>query len=174
MHVNEIWGSIKEVPLGGDKTGRNPTDRGKRGVKRSVLTDDRGVPLGAVIDGANRNDHKLMRQTIEAIAVEWPQPAAFARSPPKQYVFSVICAISILNLNRYIAIVPTPNRSTGSPGLGGIEGFQQCSAGRRRLISTIVRRTHRQIGGNGGGCRGVAEQFGPWPIRGDIPREWRR
>ena len=44
---------------GREKTGPNPTDRGKRGVKRSILTDGRGVPLGAVIDGANRNDHKL-------------------------------------------------------------------------------------------------------------------
>ena len=58
----------------GGKTGPNPTDRGKRGVKRSMLTDGRGVPLGAVIDGANRNDHKLMRQTIEAIPVKRPKP----------------------------------------------------------------------------------------------------
>jgi putative transposase len=62
------------APLGGKKTGANPTDRGKRGVKRSVLTDGRGVPPGVVIDGANRNDHKLMRQTLEAIPVERPVP----------------------------------------------------------------------------------------------------
>ena len=37
----------------GEKTGRNPTDRGKRGVKRSVLTDGSGIPLSVVIDGAN-------------------------------------------------------------------------------------------------------------------------
>ena len=43
-------------------------------MKRSVLTDGRGVPLGAVIDGANRNGHELMRQTIEAIPVERPRP----------------------------------------------------------------------------------------------------
>jgi putative transposase len=67
-------GAMGKAPLGGDKTGRNPTDRGKRGVKRSMLTDGRGVPLAAVIDGANRNDHKLMRQTIEAIPIERPQP----------------------------------------------------------------------------------------------------
>jgi len=67
-------GAMGKAPLGGEKTGRNPTDRGKRGVKRSVLTDARGVPLAALIDGANRNDHKLMRQTIEAIPVERPQP----------------------------------------------------------------------------------------------------
>jgi putative transposase len=39
-----------------------------------VLTDGLGVPLGAVIDGANRNDHKLMRQTLQAIPVERPKP----------------------------------------------------------------------------------------------------
>ena len=31
------------------------------------------MPLAAVIDDANRNDHKLMRQTIEALPVERPQ-----------------------------------------------------------------------------------------------------
>src|SRR3954454_21218509 len=67
-------GAMGKAPLGKEKTGRNPTDRGKRGVKRSVLTDGRGVPLAAGIDGANRNDHKLMRQTIEAIPVERPEP----------------------------------------------------------------------------------------------------
>jgi transposase len=58
----------------GGETGPNPTDRGKRGVKRSVLTDGRGVPLGAAIDGANRNGHKLMRPTIEAVPVRRPRP----------------------------------------------------------------------------------------------------
>ena len=67
----ERWARRRSV---GKKTGRNPTDRGKRGVKRSLLTDGRGVPLGVVIDGANRNDHKLMRQTLEAIPVRRPKP----------------------------------------------------------------------------------------------------
>jgi putative transposase len=58
----------------GEKTGPNPTDRGKRGTKRSLLTDGRGIPLGLAADGANRNDHKLMRETVEAIPVERPAP----------------------------------------------------------------------------------------------------
>ena len=58
----------------GKKTGRNPTDRGKRGVKRSLLTDGHGVPLSVVIDGANCNDHKLMRQTLEALPLSRPSP----------------------------------------------------------------------------------------------------
>jgi putative transposase len=74
--INWIWlaldGAMGKAPLGGEKTGCNPTDRAKRGVKRSVLTDGRGVPLTAAIDGANRNDHTLMRQTIEAVPVERP------------------------------------------------------------------------------------------------------
>jgi putative transposase len=32
------------------------------------------VPVGAVIDGANRNDFKLTRQTIDSIPVERPEP----------------------------------------------------------------------------------------------------
>jgi putative transposase len=58
--------------------GKNPTDRGKKGTKESVLVDADGGPLGAVIAAANVNDHLLLRQTIEAIVVERPEPAAEA------------------------------------------------------------------------------------------------
>ena len=68
-------GAMGKAPLGGEKTGRNPTDRGKRGVKRSLLVDGRGIPLSVVIAGANTNDHKLMRQTLEAIATARPRPS---------------------------------------------------------------------------------------------------
>ncbi len=69
-----LGGAMGKAPLGGGETGRNPTDRSKLGVKRSALTDGRGVPLGAAIAGANRNDHKLMRETLDAIPVERPRP----------------------------------------------------------------------------------------------------
>ena len=39
-----------------------------------MLTDGRGTPLSAVVDGANRNDHKLIRATVEAIPVARPAP----------------------------------------------------------------------------------------------------
>ena len=54
--------------------GRNPTDRGKSGTKRSVLTDGGGVPIGLAVEGANRNDFKMARETIESIPVERPAP----------------------------------------------------------------------------------------------------
>ena len=60
--------------MGGKKTGRNPTDRGKRGVKRSLLTEGHGVPIGLAVEGANRHDMKLVRATIESIVVDRPEP----------------------------------------------------------------------------------------------------
>jgi putative transposase len=54
--------------------GRNPTDRGKRGTKKSVLVDEQGGPLGVVIDGANVPDCKLLEATIEAVVIERPEP----------------------------------------------------------------------------------------------------
>jgi putative transposase len=60
--------------LGGKKTGKNPTDRGKKGTKKSLLTDGDGGPLGVVIAGANVVEQKLLKETIEAIVVERPDP----------------------------------------------------------------------------------------------------
>jgi hypothetical protein len=54
--------------------GKNPTDRGKKGCKESVLVDGDGGPLGAVIAAANVNDHLLLRETIAAIVIERPEP----------------------------------------------------------------------------------------------------
>jgi len=65
-------GAMTKAPLGGEKTGRNPTDRGKRGVKRSLLTEGHGVPIGLAVEGANRHDMKLVRPTLQSIAVERP------------------------------------------------------------------------------------------------------
>lgn len=56
--------------------GKNPTDRGKIGTKRSLLTEGAGVPIGLAVDGANRNDFKMARATIENIPVERPAPTA--------------------------------------------------------------------------------------------------
>jgi len=59
---------------GGDEIGPNPTDRGKNGTKRSILTDGGGGPLAVVIAPANVHDTRLLEQTIEAIVVERPEP----------------------------------------------------------------------------------------------------
>ena len=55
---------------GGKKTGPNPTDRGKGGVKRSLLVEGQGLPVGVELEGANRHDMKLTDSTLNS------QPAA--------------------------------------------------------------------------------------------------
>jgi transposase len=54
--------------------GKNPTDRGKIGAKRSLLTEGGGVPIGLAVEGANRNDFKMVRETIESLPVKRPAP----------------------------------------------------------------------------------------------------
>ena len=65
---------MSKARFGGDKVGPNPTDRGKKGTKRSVIVDQDGGPLGAAIAGANVHDTRLLAETIEAIVVERPEP----------------------------------------------------------------------------------------------------
>ena len=78
--------AMTKSPLGGGKTGPNPTDRGKRGVKRSLLTDAQGIPVGLAVDGANRHDMKLVRATVDRLAGAAPgtHPSASPGSVPGQ------------------------------------------------------------------------------------------
>ena len=66
---------------GGKKTGKNLTDRGKKGTKKSLVTDGDGGPLGVVIAGANTVEQKLLKATIEAIVVERPDPDEGGAAP---------------------------------------------------------------------------------------------
>jgi len=57
---------ITKAPCGGEKAGRSPVDRGKRGIKRSVAVDAHGIPLAVVTAPANRHDSPLLAQTLDA------------------------------------------------------------------------------------------------------------
>ncbi len=50
--------------MGGEHTGPNPTDRGKLGTKRSIITDRAGIPLSLALGGANRHDIALLEETL--------------------------------------------------------------------------------------------------------------
>ena len=54
-------------------------DRGKRGVKRSLLTEALGIPVGLAVDGANRHHMKLVRATVDSLSV--PRPPLRPESP---------------------------------------------------------------------------------------------
>src|ERR671912_759461 len=57
---------ITKAPCGGGRGGRSPGDRGKRGIKRSVIVNGRGIPLGSVSAPANRHDSPLLAPTLDA------------------------------------------------------------------------------------------------------------
>jgi transposase len=59
---------ITKAPCGGEKAGRSPVDRGKRGTKRSTAVDAKGIPLGTVTAPANRHDSPLLTETLDAVA----------------------------------------------------------------------------------------------------------
>ena len=68
-------GCMVKAPLALEAVGTNPTDRGKMGTKRSVLTDEKGLPLAIVmISGANTYDVKLLEETLDHIVVLRPEP----------------------------------------------------------------------------------------------------
>jgi putative transposase len=70
-----IDGCQTKAPLGGLATGPNPTDRGKSGVKRNLLTDTGGLPIGLVVSGANVHDKTQVQAVLESMPLMPPQPS---------------------------------------------------------------------------------------------------
>ena len=54
---------ITKAPHGGEIAGRGPVDRGKQGMKRSMIVDGEGIPLGVVL-----------REPIATARRFWPLP----------------------------------------------------------------------------------------------------
>ena len=63
-----VDGCVTKAPSGGEAAGRSPVDRGKQGLKRSVVTDGSGIPLHVVAAGANRHDAPLLESTLAGLA----------------------------------------------------------------------------------------------------------
>ena len=55
-------------PRGGEKTGPNPTDRGKSGSKRHILVDRSGVPLVVRHSAANVHDSRMLETMLDAVS----------------------------------------------------------------------------------------------------------
>ena len=60
------------APLGGEETGRNPTDRGKSGSKLHLLVDRRGAPLAVCVSAANRHDKCSLQDLVFSMVVDRP------------------------------------------------------------------------------------------------------
>ncbi len=82
-HWQSADGCIVKAPLGKrtaqgetQATGPSPTDRGKSGSKRHLLTEGKGVPLAVVLTGANRHDMKKLADLLDAKVIEAPDTEA--------------------------------------------------------------------------------------------------
>ncbi len=67
---------VKNV-FGKDVTGRNPTDRGRKATKVSLLTDHRGTPLCSVFHKANKSDILTLRHLLDTSSRKTNQLHAF-------------------------------------------------------------------------------------------------
>jgi transposase len=71
---------------GGERTGPNPTDRGKAGSKYHLLVERQGIPLAVELSAANVHDSKLLEPLVDAVApIRRPdgQPGRPRRRPAK-------------------------------------------------------------------------------------------
>src|SRR5262245_15268169 len=66
--------SLHKAPLGGKKTGPNPTDRAKTGTKRHHLTDGAGMPVAVALTAAHRPDKETIGALLDARVVRAPGP----------------------------------------------------------------------------------------------------
>jgi transposase len=69
-----VDGCITKAPGGGQVAGPSPVDRRKQGMKRSLLVEGYGIPLGRVLTGANRHDSPLLAPTLDRLDDLGPLP----------------------------------------------------------------------------------------------------
>jgi len=81
----------------GEGTGKSPVDRARLGWNWSLALDTNGVPIEWAIDGANRNDIKMLEPTLDAIAEIGPLEDIDTLCPDRGYDYAVVRA----RLNRY-------------------------------------------------------------------------
>ena len=76
---HSLDGCQTKAPLGGEAVGPNPTGRGKGGVKRHLLTEAQGLPVGLVVTGANVHEVTQVQAVFDTMPV--PPPPATAELP---------------------------------------------------------------------------------------------
>jgi putative transposase len=130
------------APLGGHKTGNNPTDRGKAGAKINLLVDGRGAPLSIVLTGANRHDKVSAMDLIISVVLKRPAhkeqhlcaDKAYDSDDLREFVDSV----------GYIEHIKVNRRQKGSEGPLSEDSSERVYPARRwiveRTISWLVKR----------------------------------
>jgi transposase len=70
---------------GGEETGPNPTDRGKKGTKHHAVVDARGVPLAATATAANTPDVQVLLEAVDQVPDVRGKPGRPRRRPDALY-----------------------------------------------------------------------------------------
>lgn len=65
VDCTKVQAPVRAVSIGKEDTGANPTDRGFKGTKISMLCDHWGMPMSYCITGANVHDSRMLRKTLE-------------------------------------------------------------------------------------------------------------
>lgn len=112
------WQSIDSksvpAPLGGSETGKNPTDRGKKGAKLHLLVDQRGMPLAVHITGANEHDKWSADELFVSIVVKRPKKKKQHLCADKGYDYKDVH--EFVEQERYIAHIKH-RRRRGEPAI---------------------------------------------------------
>jgi hypothetical protein len=74
-----IDSTLVKNQYGKDCLGRNPTDRGRKGMKLSAIVDDRGIPLALAAFGANVSDYKTVADLSAKTHSPQPTTAVLCR-----------------------------------------------------------------------------------------------
>lgn len=69
-----INGAMLKAPLAQEAGVRNLTDRGRKGCKRHLLVDGRGVPFSLVVNGANAYDVTQLEAALAFCLTKRPTP----------------------------------------------------------------------------------------------------
>ena len=117
---------------GRQKTGPNPTDRGKCGSKHHIITDANGVPLAVVLTGANAHDVTQLLPLVDGI-----RPVKGKQGRPRQ----------------------RPERVQGDRGYDSEPHRKQL---RKRNIEPVLANRHSEHGSGLGVFRWVVERTLAW------------
>ncbi|MGH9029493.1 MAG: IS5 family transposase [Acidimicrobiales bacterium] len=110
--------------------GSKPTDRAKRGVKRSLQTYGAGIPIGLCVVPANRNDFKLVGETRDSRPVLPPPSVSQHMCLDKGYDYPE--TRGVLDAREFVAHI----RSRGE------EAREMERNRKRKARRWVVERTH--------------------------------
>jgi transposase len=113
-----IDGTFAKAPLGGEKTGPNPTDRGKSGSKHHVLTDATGVPLAVVLTAANVPDVVPVMEVLASMPPVGGKPGPKREKPDRLQGDRGYDSDPLRKLLRWLGIVPELARRQTPHGSG--------------------------------------------------------